>query len=105
MVTLAGAKCHAEEFVADLADKPGMNYGTMTLEMVVWGGATLGMKALFDKTKEGRKLDFIPSVAVSLVTIFWHIPMYRQGPQELGQALQQDAFECGGAWLPVVFNL
>ena len=95
---------HSEQFVADFADKPGMNYGTLTLEGTVWGLASWGGKTLFDKTKEGRKLDFIPAVAISLVTVFWHIPMYRQGQEELGRALQQDVFECGGAFMPVILN-
>jgi hypothetical protein len=95
---------HSEEFVADFADKPGINYGTMGIETGVFALAGWGGKALFDKTPEGRKMDFVPALAISIVTVFWHIPMYRQGPQELGRALQQDGFEIGGAWMPVIFN-
>jgi hypothetical protein len=95
---------HSEQFVADFSDKPGMNYGTLTLEAGVWGLAAWGGKALFDKTKEGRKIDFIPSASIFLVTIFWHIPMYFQGPEEFKQAWIQNGFEGGGAWIPVIFN-
>jgi len=96
--------CRSEQFVADFADKPGMNYGTMGIETGVFALAGWGGKALFDKTPEGRKMDFVPALAISLVTVFWHFPMYRQGAQERNYAIQQDGFEIGGAWMPVILG-
>lgn len=100
---LLASICCANQFVADLADKPGYNTGTMVVEAGVCGVASWGGKALFDGS-DRPDLDFVPAVAISAGGLLLHSVFLRDGASNAGAALSEQLWESGGAFAPVVLN-
>lgn len=95
--------CLADQFVADLADKPGFNTGTMVLEAGVCGLASWSGKALLDEA-DRRDVDWAPAAVITVGGLLVHSVFFREGGSKAGDALVEQLYETGGAFVPVIFN-
>ena len=92
----------AEVFVADLADKPGVNYGTFTLQAGVCGAASYAGKVLMDDAK-CREVDWLPAFWITLGGVLLHGQFVAMGGEMAKDALIEQAFESAGCFTVLVF--
>jgi hypothetical protein len=94
--------CRADQYVSDLADKPGLNYGTLTLEAGVCAGVSgLGRMALDDAGQKG--LDFIPAVMLTAAGFLIHSQYWSEGGQNARNAWIEQGFESAGSFSILLF--